>query len=307
MKILNEIPSKNLFKNSSLTIGSFDGIHLGHQSLIKNLVNIDQNKSVIISFYPLPKSFFMKETYGGDILLKDEKINILKNLEIDLLCIIKFDEKVRTISSETFLKKLITAFQPKNIIVGYNHFFGHKKEGDLNFLLKNQTKYNFNVIKIDEYKHPKIGQISSTIIRNNIKSGNISSANKLLGYKFTVSGKVVNGKKIGRKIGFPTANLKYDNSKILPRLGVYFISSEIFGTKYYGMCNIGFKPTVSQNQSISIEIHFFQFEKNIYDKNICIEFISFIREEKTFKNLSLLKKQLNHDMNKCLEFCDNNV
>ena len=293
--------------DSLLTIGSFDGIHLGHKSLISSLIKSEENSSVLISFHPGPKSFFMKDHYEGDIISKEEKINMLKNLNIDILCLIKFDKITRNISAEAFLQKIMLAFQPKKIIIGYNHSFGNQKKGDLNFLIKNQSKYNFKVSKIDELTHPDYGSISSTIIRDHIKKGNITIANNLLGHIFSISGRVIKGKAIGRKINFPTANVKFDKEKILPKIGVYLVYSVISQKKYYGMCNVGYKPTVSSNKSISIEVHFFDTSLYIYGKHIAINFIKFIRNEKNFKNISLLKKQLEDDKNKCLEFCNNNV
>ena len=307
MKIFEEIPESNECLDSSLTIGSFDGVHQGHQSLIRSLVESQEKTKVLISFHPGPKSFFMKNKYEGDIISKHEKIEIIKKLNIDILCLIKFDDTIRRLTAELFLEKITFAFKPKRIIVGYNHTFGNQKKGNLNFLIKNQIKYDFKVTKIDEIANSDYGSISSSIIRNYIREGNISAANVLLGRMFSITGLVIKGKAIGRKINFPTANLKFNKKKILPKRGVYLVSSIISDTKFYGMCNVGFKPTVSSKKSISIEVHFFDLQKDIYNENITINFIKFIRNEKNFKNISILKKQLIQDKNKCLEFCNNNV
>ena len=311
MKILTKIPEKEILKESVITIGSFDGLHLGHRELLEQLSEQRKEKglkTVVVTFFPNPKAFIMKNRFEGHLNSRREKISLLENFNIDLLCILKFDESLKKISASNFLKEIVNAFNPSVFIVGYNHFFGYKKEGDLRFLKARQDLFSFKVIEVAEMLHSIEGKISSSKIRDLLNQGKVEQANAILGYKYSLEGKVIKGNGLGQKINFPTANLKAGKDiKLLPRQGVYFVKSSIGGRTFLGMCNIGFRPTVSKSNKLSVEVHFFDLDCNLYGKKISISLLSFIRDELVFDNLSCLKKQLELDRNKCLEYSINNV
>ena len=311
MKILTEIPKTELLKESIITIGSFDGAHLGHRELFKKLSEEKEKrglKTVVVTFFPNPKAFMLKDAFEGHLSSREEKISLLKSFNIDLLYVLKFDENLKNISASNFLKQITNAFNPSVFIVGYNHFFGYKKEGNLAFLKEKQKMFSFEVIQVAEISHPIQGKISSSKIRDLLTQGKIKQANTVLGYKYSLEGKVIKGKGLGKEINFPTANLKINiNIKLLPKQGVYLIESLIAGKVFLGMCNIGLRPTVSKSNKLSVEVHFFGLNYNLYGKKINISFLSFIRDEALFDNLHSLKKQLELDKNKCLEYSINNV
>ena len=310
MEILTDIPTKRFFKDSAITIGSFDGMHLGHSKLFSALESQKKDllKTVVVTFYPNPKSIILGNDFQGHISSKTENIDFMKKFNIDLLCILKFNSRLKEMSANNFLNKVIKAFNPQLFIVGYNHYFGNNREGDLAFLQKKADMLSFNVKEISEYSHPIEGKVSSSIIRKLILNGEVAKASNILGYNYRLQGKVAKGQGIGRKIGFPTANISLsENLKILPKIGVYFIQSEIDGEVFYGMCNIGVRPTVSSLNEVSIEVYFFNLNFSLYNKILNIDFIKFLRDEKQFDNLESLKKQLELDKNKCLEYSINNV
>ena len=310
MEILTDIPKRQFFKDSAVTIGSFDGMHLGHNKLFSELEAQKKNslKTVVVTFYPNPKSLILGNDFHGHISSKNENIDFMKKFNIDLLCILKFNNHLKQMSANNFLKKVMAAFSPQLFIVGYNHYFGNNREGDLVFLQKKARMFSFYVKEVLEYSHPIEGKISSSIIRNLILEGKVAKASNLLGYNYSLKGKVSKGQGLGRKIGFPTANIVINNDlKVLPKIGVYFIQSEINGELFYGMCNIGVRPTVSSLNKISIEVYFFNLDLSLYGKKLKISFIKFLRDEKQFDNLESLKKQLELDKNKCLEYSINNV
>ena len=311
MKVFREMPEMEILKESVIAIGSFDGVHLGHMELFEQLLKKKKErklKAVVITFFPNPKALILKNKFTGHISSKDEKLKLLKSCNIDLLYSLNFNEHLRRISASSFLDQIVRAFNPSCFIVGYNHFFGYRKEGDLEFLMNEREVHSFEVIKVLEKTHPDQGKISSSKIRDFLLKGNIKEANALLGYNYSIGGEVVKGDELGRKIDFPTANLKIEKrEKLLPRRGVYMVRSYIDGKSFLGMCNIGVRPTVSNAGKISIEVHFFDLSFEMYGKKIIIEFLTFIRNEIFFKDLRSLKKQLESDKNKCLEYSINNV
>lgn len=308
MKIYRNLPEKNIVSKSAVSIGSFDGIHLGHQKIISYLKNFSRNEaeSVLITFHPTPQHFFLKEKFKGYLSSKNEKINLIKKLGIDNLCIIEFDNSIKDLSAQDFLNKIVKAFSPKTFIVGYNHSFGKDRIGNIDFLDSNRERYSFKTIRIDEVTNAEM-KISSSDIRDFLQSGEIRKANIALGNLYSLCGLVVAGKGLGKKIGFPTANIAIKEDKLTPANGVYFIEATVNQKKFKGMCNIGFNPTIGNNKDISIEAHLFNLDKDIYDKEIIISFIDFVRKERKFKDVNSLKKQLEIDKNKCLEYSLYNV
>ena len=299
-------------KNSSIvSIGNFDGLHLGHQEILKTVKKEalkQELESTVISFYPSPASFLYPKNFKGHINTDLEKIEKMNSYKIDNFLMLQFDNKIRNMKAEYFLSDIIIKyFNPKTIIIGYDHRFGYNREGDYDFLNANKSKYGYNLIKVKE-KFFCENKLSSSNIRRLLSDRDVKTAAGMLGSLFEIRGEVVKGEGVGRTIGFPTANIEIDNLKLLPGNGVYFVSVSIDnGKPLFGMCNIGVRPTVKSNKAVSCEIHIFNFNQIIYGKALNISFIEFIRLERKFDSLSCLKKQLIEDENKCLEYSYNNV
>lgn len=291
-------------KNSVVTVGTFDGIHLGHKKIISDLIGIKKEKnlrSVIVTFDPHPQ-IILKNKYKEIKLLSttEEKLREFENLGIDLLFILNFTKEFSEISAEDFYKNyLIEKIGLTDIVFGYDHNFGKNREGNYESLKCFSAKYGIDVHKVDEFKIDG-DRINSTTIRNFLLEGNVEKASSLLGDNYSFSGKVVYGDRRGNTIGFPTANIKpLSEYKLIPKNGVYFVSAEIKGEKYFGMMNIGNRPTIEEQKGIFIEVNVFDFNKNIYDEIIKIDFIKFLRDEKKFASLDELVTQLSRDKEIC--------
>ncbi|MAX09339.1 MAG: riboflavin biosynthesis protein RibF [Candidatus Marinimicrobia bacterium] len=308
MRIYKDIPNKHVLNRSVVSIGSFDGMHLGHQKIINFLKTSseDGGESVLITFHSTPQHFFLKENFKGYLSSKNEKISLIREMGVDNLCIINFDISIKNLSADLFLKKIIKAFSPRLFVVGYDHSFGKNREGDLSFLNKNKKKYSFNTVEISEVINVN-AKISSSKIRASLESRNLKEARIALGRFYSLRGTVIKGRGLGKKIGFPTANMAIVEDKLVPGSGVYFVEAVIGTRKFKGMCNIGFNPTVKSNNELSVEVHFFNLRKDLYNKEIVINFIDFIRKERKFKDIKSLKEQLVADKNKCLEYSLYNV
>ncbi len=281
---------------TAITIGSFDGVHKGHIDLIEQLKETgEQNnlKTAVITFVPHPKIFFKVPDFKL-INTLDEKIDLLKKTEIDYLILQEFNLDFANQQPDDYIRKLIDNYQMKILLMGYDHHFGKDKKGNFVYIKSLEDKMHFETKQISVLKEGN-EPVSSSRIRELIKNGKIQEANELLGYDFFISGKVVSGNRIGNKLGFPTANIEVDDEyKIKPKQGVYIVSSEIDGNKYYGMMNIGIRPTINGTKEIS-EVHFFNFNQNIYEKFIKISFLKRLRKEKKFQSLSDLTAQLQKD------------
>ena len=311
MKVYRSISEISLSNSSALTIGNFDGVHLGHQEILRYLLKKSAKlslESLVLSFYPSPSSKLYPDKFNGHIDSDVEKIEKLKELNVDKFLIMKFDENIRKMSADIFLSEIIIKkLNPSVIIVGYDHHFGYKREGDYDFLNKNKSKYGYELLKVNE-KFLNEKKISSSIIRKMIADSNVKGAATLLGRPYQLNGKVIAGDGVGKSLGFPTANIEINSLKILPGRGVYFVKViNSNAQQFYGMCNIGTKPTFKKNKKIYCEVNIFNFNEKIYNSNLKIEFIDFIRLEKKFESISSLKKQLISDKNKCLEYSYNNV
>jgi len=288
----------------ALTMGSFDGVHLGHKELIHQLKEIARKKdykTAILTFVPHPKLYFDK---SGDFKLintLDEKINLLKDSGIDYLILQDFDRDFASQSPEEYLKKLIDDYHMKSLLMGYDHHFGKDKKGNYQHVKSLAPKMGFDIHLIKPVL--KDGEpISSSLIRKLIKTGELERANELLGYPYFIQGEVVSGNRIGNKLGFPTANIKMNSrNKVLPRQGVYIVKSPIDGKEYYGMMNLGVRPTIDGKKQI-MEVHFFDFDKNIYGKDLKISFLKPLRSEKKFPSLEALTHQLKKDKEKSLDW-----
>lgn len=293
MIVENEKTFTNKEEGSYIALGSFDGLHEGHISLVKKVVSLaKENKclSVIYTFSNHPRKFLNPSINIKLLLDKKNKIEILESNNVDLLYFEQFNNEFMAHTPEEFIKYLCEKFKVKGIVVGFNYKFGYKNLGDTKLLKKLSTKYNYElyVMKPCSYQNDVI---SSTRIREAISNGNIQNANRMLGRPYILNGIVTDGKKIGRQIGFPTANLKYNEEFLLPAIGVYYTNIIVKNKLYKGITNIGNNPTVF-GENITIESHILDFSEDIYGEYIEILFIKKIRDQVKFDSLEELKKQL---------------
>ena len=303
MRIFDNLKSYSSEKESVLTIGTFDGIHIGHNKILKTLVEESKkNKlsSLIITFFPHPRMILQKSNEIKMIDTMDEKIHLLEKAGIDNLIIHPFDHNFSKIRAKDFVEDiLVNKLKIKQIIIGYDHRFGKDREASVEDLKKFGLDYMFNVNEIPAQEIDSIA-ISSTKIREAILTGEIKKCNEFLGRNFMLTGKVVYGEGLGKKMNFPTANIRIkENYKIIPKNGVYLVKTTLNSNIYFGMMNIGVRPTVG-GKNKSLEIHFFNFKDNIYNKTVSIEIISKIRDEEKFSSIDELKIQLKKDEEFCL-------
>ncbi|MDX1903747.1 MAG: bifunctional riboflavin kinase/FAD synthetase [Thermonemataceae bacterium] len=286
-----------------LSSGSFDGIHLGHQQILKRLVQIakeNKGQSVIITFFPHPRLFFGQEVSLLNTL--EEKIILLDKIGIDYLLILPFDKELANYTAEEFIQKIyIETTHTKKLVIGYDHHFGKGREGNFTFLAKNITQYPFQIEEIPAKDIDNIA-ISSTKIRKALLSGDTKTACLYLGRPYSLKGKVIQGDKLGRKLGFPTANLEIAEAyKLIPKEGVYAVEVFWKTNKYEGMLHIGRRPTLQKQNDLRIEVHLLNFEQEIYDEYLELHFIDFIRENIKFENLEQLTQQLAEDKIICIK------
>jgi len=287
-----------------LTIGSFDGVHIGHRGMIHQLKELAENnnyKTAVLSFVPHPKKYFDKEGNLKLLTTDKEKAELLEKTGIDYLILENFDEKFASQEPEEFIKKLKDQYGMKILLMGYDHHFGKDRKGNYSYIrsLAPQMDFETEIIKPVLYEGVPV---SSSLIRKLIEEGKIEKADKLLGYPYFIRGIVVSGNRIGNKLGFPTANIQIDSSdKLWPKQGVYIVKSPIDGQEVFGMMNIGVRPTIDGKKQI-MEVHFFDFDKNLYGKDLQIEFLKRLRPEKKFNSLEALTNQLKEDKKKSLEW-----
>ena len=286
-------------KNSIVLIGNFDGVHLGHQKLFSLAKNYKKKYSLnigVLTFEPMPKMFFNHELKNFRISSLNQKIDHLKDLKVDFVITKKFDKKFSKTKSTNFIKKILgEKIRPKFIFVSNNFRFGNKREGNVKQLIKFESLCNFKVVK------PKPLLInkriaSSSLIRNFLQKGKLEKANKFLNRRWSIFGKVQKGRQLGKKIGFPTANIDIKDY-ILACPGVYAVRAKKFkNDKYFkGIANLGYRPTFN-GKKILLEVHLFNFSENLYNKYLTVEFKKFIRKERKFENVDQLKKQIKKDL-----------
>lgn len=305
LKILNNLLEYKSNKRAFVTIGTFDGVHVGHQKVIKNLVknaSLNNATSVLFTLFPHPRMVLKKKPEIKLINTIEERIKLLEKTGLDVLVIQEFTEEFAKQTALDFVKKtLVDKLNISKLVIGYDHQFGQNREGNFEQLKIYGETYGFDLEEITQHAIEEF-VVSSTNIRNAIENGDIKKANTYLGYCFMLTGEVVEGKNLGEKIGFPTANLKVKESyKLIPKTGAYIVKSEIENETVFGMMNIGYRPTVSgKNQTI--EIHFFDFNKDLYDKTIQIDVLSYLRDEQKFESVEILTNQLHKDKKKSLDF-----
>lgn len=305
MKTFHNINNFTSKRRTIVTLGTFDGVHLGHRTILQKLKNAgiqDNLETVVLTFFPHPRMVLQQENEIKLLSTIEEKIDLIENNGIENLIVHPFDKEFSRLTAEEFVKNiLVDKLNIKKIIIGYDHRFGRNRTATIDDLIQFGKNYDFEVEQITAEEINDV-TISSTKIRNALNDGNITYANKLLGYSYSISGKVIQGNKIGRTLGFPTANINIEEEyKLIPKNGVYIVSSYIHNKLVYGMMNIGNKPTLTNNE-YSLEVHFFDINTNLYDSFLTITLIDRIRDEKKFENLVELKNQIEKDRLFCQSF-----
>ena len=288
-----------IIKNSIIAIGNFDGVHRGHQEIFKlgkKIAKKNKTKFGVVTFSPLPSEFFQKQKNNNRITRDDIKIDLLKKNKVNFVFVCNFNKKFSNTSAEQFIKDtIVKKLNATYVLVGKNFRFGHKRKGNVSLLKKYGKIYNYKVLDLKLSKQNKI-KISSTRIRSAIEQGNLELATKLLGRNWSIKEKVIPGRKVGRSLGFRTANIEIKNN-INPKTGVYAVRALVNNKKYAGVANFGVAPTFSRNKMV-LEINLFKKIPPFYGKTVEVFFIKRIRDEKKFKNRILLISQIKKDITK---------
>ncbi len=295
---IHRLTEKLNIKNPVLTVGTFDGVHSGHQKILTKLIECAKKingESVVFTLFPHPRKVLFQDDNLQFLNTIDEKIQLLEKIGIDRFIIYPFTKEFAKFTSCNFIEKILhNNLNIKKLIVGYDHSFGNDKQSDFQILKNCSKRFNIGIEKVEALKKSK-QNVSSTKIRNFLLEKELEKANSFLGYEYFISGKVVSGNKIGRTIGFPTANILPDSNRLIPASGVYAVEIIISKKKYLGMLNVGSRPTVTTNNDKIIEVHILNFGDDIYQKRIKIVFKKYIREEKKFPDINALKQQLIKD------------
>ena len=308
LKIFNSIKSFNATKPTIVTIGTFDGVHLGHQKIVAQITkNADalNCESLVLTFFPHPRMVLQESTEMKQLNTLNEKIALLDNLGIDNLVVHPFDKEFSRLTAEEFVKKvLVDVFKIKKIIIGHDHRFGRNRTATIDDLMNFGKTYGFEVEQISAEEINEVS-ISSTKIRNALLEGNIELAANYLGYDYSLTGIIFKGRQLGRTIGYPTANITIEEDyKLIPNNGVYIAKSVLNGKTVFGMMNIGTRPTVDGTKQ-TIEINFFDFKQDLYGQKITISLLHRMRSEQKFESIDALKNQLGIDKKTALAFIEN--
>ena len=310
MKVYHDIKDFRKIPNAIVTIGTFDGVHLGHQAVFKQMVDKARQiggETVVITFFPHPRIVISPNDNRLRLITSQEdKIEHLRRSNIDNLIIINFTKEFSHTSSEDFIKDYVVRYiQPAILVIGYDHHFGSNRSGDFDTLSKLGMEFHFAVEKINEQDIEDI-TISSTKIRSALQQGDIKLANKLLGYSYSTSGIVTHGDSIGRTLGFPTANISIKPEyQLIEKTGVYATIAKVDGKDYPSMTYIGRRPTISNELPTSIETYIMDFDGDLYGKEIRVTFIDRVRDEMTFDNLERLKSQIQEDKTNIIRILSN--
>ncbi len=300
MKIFHDLTAINDIPNPVLTIGTFDGVHVGHQKILQQ-VKMEAEKiggeSVLFTFFPHPRMVLYPESHGLKLLqTQEEKMAKLERVGVENCIVYPFTFDFSRLSAIEFVRDiLVNKLQIKKLVIGYDHQFGKNREGNIQFLKEICEVYGFDVIEIPAQDIDAVN-VSSTKIRNAILGGDIAKANEYLGEKFELTGTIVHGQAIGKTIGFPTANIQVNSDlKLIPGNGVYAVDVNVKDSHYFGMLNIGNRPTVNDSADRTIEVHILDFSGEIYAEEITVKFIDKLRDETQFKDLQELQNQLKED------------
>jgi riboflavin kinase/FMN adenylyltransferase len=299
MNIYREIEKIKFDKNTVLTLGTFDGVHLGHQRIIKNVIESSDKenlRNLVITFHPHPRKVINPELNLKILKTSEEQINIFQELGVANLFIINFTKEFSQLSPNDFIKNfLVEKIGLRKIVIGYDHHFGKGRGGDVEFLKVCADKYDFEVLQIQPFfidEEP----VSSTKIRNAIETGDLVKANRMLGRTYSFSGVVIEGDKRGRELGFPTANIKLkDEDKLLPQIGIYAVTVELDGRTYKALLSIGKRPTFYQDGAVIPEVYIYDFNNDIYGKEIKVNLFQKLRGEEKFSSAEELIRQMNID------------
>ncbi|WP_461044013.1 bifunctional riboflavin kinase/FAD synthetase [Spirosoma harenae] len=285
--------------NAVVTSGTFDGVHLGHQTILARLTEVakaSEGESVLITYWPHPRTVVSNDSQNLKLLTTlDEKIELLDQAGVENLIVIPFTRSFSELTSEEYIRQiLIDKIGTKKLVIGYDHRFGKDREGGFDYIKAHQREYGFEIEEIPRQDVETVG-VSSSRIRTALNEGNIFTANRLLGRSYTLTGTIVKGRQLGRTIGFPTANMQVDDPvKLIPANGVYAVEVEYAGQTLTGMLNIGFRPTVAGTNQ-TIETYIFDFDKDIYGEHMTLKFKEFLRPEQKFDGLPALVAQLKND------------
>jgi riboflavin kinase/FMN adenylyltransferase len=295
-------------KPSVVTIGTFDGVHVGHQKIIERLVKVGHSKkleSVVLTFFPHPRMVLQKEANIKLLNTIDERKQLLSQLNLDALVVKTFNTTFADLSAREYVKTiLVDELNAKHIIIGYDHHFGKNRSANIEDLKAFGKEFGFDVEEISAQDIEDVA-VSSTKIRNAIIEGDITTANLYLGSPYFITGTVIKGKGLGKQIQFPTANIEIkEDYKLIPKNGVYVVKSTVDDSMTYGMMNIGTNPTVNGTEQ-SIEVHFFNLDKDLYGKTLTVDILSRLRDEHKFESVALLQEQLNLDRKNALNFVGN--
>ena len=310
MITIQNISNFSTSEKTYVTIGTFDGVHFGHQKIIEKLVleaKKANRKSVLLTFFPHPRMVLQKDNSLELINTIEERTHLLEKIGLDYLIIHPFSVAFSRMSAFAFVRDfLVNQLNISKLIIGYDHHFGKNREGNIVQLTEYSHLYEFTVEEITAQDIDDVS-VSSTKIRTALAKGNLHTANNYLGYPFMLSGTVVNGKQLGGKIGYPTANINIKETyKLIPKTGVYIVSSKIQGVNIYGMMNVGNRPTVGGNHQ-TIEVHFFDFNANLYQQQLTIELLYFLRDEQKFDSIEHLILQLKKDEQTARDFITKNL
>lgn len=305
MKLFHSINDFQSTKKTILTLGTFDGVHIGHKKILERITQNTENgkyESLVLTFFPHPRMVLQEKSEIKLLNTINEKTKLLEATGIENLVVHPFNESFSRLTAEEFVHTiLVDKFQIQKIIIGHDHRFGRNRTANIDDLIAFGKEYGFEVEQISAQEIQDVS-VSSTKIRKALNEGNMALANEYLGYEYFLNGTIVKGKQLGRTIGFPTANIHIEEDyKLIPKIGVYVVKAVVNEETVFGMMNIGFNPTVNGDKQ-TIEVHLFDFDKDIYDQNIEVSLLHYIREEQKFSSVDALKKQLNHDREVAVNF-----
>jgi riboflavin kinase/FMN adenylyltransferase len=299
MGVFFDIKHLPVFKNAVVTVGTFDGVHLGHKTILREVVaharNV-QGESVLVTFDPHPRKLLFPDQPLGIITPLSHKIELVMAEGIEHVVVVPFTKEFSMLTAQEYIARfLIGIFHPHSIIIGYDHHFGHDRKGNLKMLEEYAEEYNYQLIEIP----PRLieeAAISSTKIRKALETGRVDEAAAMLGRNYSIKGTVMHGNKLGRTLGYPTANLEpLDNDQVIPAIGIYAITAMYSGNEYNGMLSIGYNPTVTDKKELRIEANLFDFSADIYDEPLELFFVQRLRDEQKFSSLDDLIQQLHRD------------
>ncbi|WP_294263282.1 bifunctional riboflavin kinase/FAD synthetase [uncultured Chryseobacterium sp.] len=304
MKVFRNFSEYTSQKPLALSLGMFDGVHLGHKSIIDELIRVggeNHLETAVLTFWPHPRFVFNPSENLKLLNTLEEKTFLMEKYNIENLFLKEFDEEFRNLTGEEFVRQiLVDKLHVKYLIIGYDHSFGKNKSGNFELLQKLSEELDFEVEQMEAINIHE-NNISSTKIRKALLDGNIREANEMLGYSYSVSGTVVHGKKIGRTIGYPTANIETDSIKLLPKKGAYIVEVFVKDQQYKGMLSIGTNPTVN-GEKLTVEVYILDFNNDIYGEKITVKFRDFLHDEIKFEGLEKLIERLDEDKRLTEEF-----